>query len=114
MAATMPRMGATVWLAPKSDDADPEEHHVEIRHVDRLTAEKALHSLGLNDPDLAQTLTTAWGWAALKRAGTYGGELARFLKVDVYEFSMDDDDADGEGPTVDPTRTDPPADSASP
>lgn len=104
--AKLPKMGATVWIATEGnpEPGDDDGIHVDIRHPDRLVAETALQRIGLNDADLAQTLTTAWAWAALKRTGAYDGDLAKFLHVDVFDFAMDDDD----DATVDPTRTDPP------
>jgi hypothetical protein len=85
----MPRTTMRVWIARPDDQVT--FHHVTVRHTDKIAAERALKGLGQNDLELAQTMMTAWAWAALKRTGDYDGH-----------------DATG---TVDPTQAGAPTDS---
>lgn len=99
--ARLPKMGATIWIVREdgTEPGDDDGIHVDIRHPDRLVAEVALQRLGMNDADLAQTLTTAWAWAAAKREGHYTGDLAKFLHADVFDLAMDDDEEESADPT---------------
>jgi hypothetical protein len=106
MTSQMPRTTMRVWIARPDDQVT--FHHVTVRHTDKIAAERALKGLGQNDLELAQTMMTAWAWAALKRTGDYDGQLARFLQIDCEELDLDDPDATG---TVDPTQAGAPTDS---
>jgi hypothetical protein len=104
-AKQMPRTTMTVWIY-RPDGVT--EHAITIRHTDKITAEQAAKQLGVNDLELAQTMMTAWAWAALKRLELYDGPLSRFLKVDCEELEIDDPD---QAQTVDPTQSGAPDDS---
>lgn len=96
----LPKMRIRIWLNPK-DDGDPREVVADVRHVDRLTAERSLVALGANG--LPLTMTTAWAWAALKRAGEYDGPFERFMHVDCLNLEPLDDEDDEIPPTEEPT-----------
>lgn len=99
----LPSTKYRVWLNPPEGDAEPLEVVADVRHVDRLTAERSMVPIGIS-MDLPMNMTTAWAWAALKRSKDYAGPLERFLHVDCLGLEPVED-ADDEVPPTEPAAT---------
>lgn len=100
---SMPRLRYTAWI--QNGVPDPVQIEVDVLNPDRLVAEQSLARVpglgGEVGATLGLTMSTAWIWAAAKRAGLYTGELMQFLTTDCLYFDAVDDDA-----PVDPTPPD--------
>lgn len=103
MALIQPRF--TVYLN-SLDDGDPTEHVVAVSHQDQLRAEQEM--MRANMPAKAVlTLTNAWCWAAMTRAGLYTKPWGVFRDLDCAGIDT------AEEVEVDPTQAGTPAASLS-